>query len=53
MLLSEAWKKYQQDKKIEGYSPLTLKNSVIVHGKGDKEREVYLILVVPFGQKGI
>ena len=25
MLLSEAWKKYQQDKKIEGYSPLTLK----------------------------
>lgn len=25
MLLSEAWKKYQQDKKIEGYSTLTLK----------------------------
>jgi len=25
MLLSEAWKKYQQDKKIEGYSSLTLK----------------------------
>lgn len=25
MLLSEAWKKYQQDKKIEGYSLLTLK----------------------------
>ena len=25
MLLSEAWKKYQQDKKIEGYSQLTLK----------------------------
>ena len=25
MLLSEAWKKYQQDKKIEGYSILTLK----------------------------
>lgn len=25
MLLSEAWEKYQQDKKIEGYSPLTLK----------------------------
>lgn len=25
MLLSEAWKKYQQDKSIEGYSPLTLK----------------------------
>ncbi|MBA9029431.1 tyrosine-type recombinase/integrase [Peribacillus huizhouensis] len=25
MLLSEAWKKYQQDKKIEGYSALTLK----------------------------
>src|SRR4051794_13804457 len=25
MLLSEAWKKYQQDKKIEEYSQLTLK----------------------------
>lgn len=25
MLLSEAWNKYQQDKKIEGYSTLTLK----------------------------
>jgi integrase/recombinase XerD len=25
MLLSEAWGKYQLDKKIEGYSPLTLK----------------------------
>lgn len=25
MLLSEAWEKYQSDKKIEGYSPLTLK----------------------------
>ncbi len=25
MLLSEAWKRYQQDKKIEGYSSLTLK----------------------------
>ena len=25
MLLSELWAKYQQDKKIEGYSPLTLK----------------------------
>lgn len=25
MLLSEAWEKYQLDKKIEGYSPLTLK----------------------------
>ena len=25
MLLSEAWEKYQFDKKIEGYSPLTLK----------------------------
>src|SRR5699024_2121801 len=25
MLLSEAWSKYQSDKKIEGYSPLTLK----------------------------
>src|SRR5690625_3624267 len=25
MLLSEAWKKYQSDKKIEGYSSLTLK----------------------------
>jgi len=25
MLLSEAWKKYKQDKKIEGYSTLTLK----------------------------
>lgn len=25
MLLSEAWKNYQQDKKIEGYSTLTLK----------------------------
>ena len=25
MLLSEAWKKYQQDKKIEGYSTPTLK----------------------------
>jgi len=25
MLLSEAWKKYQQDKRIEGYSTLTLK----------------------------
>ncbi|MFD2761804.1 tyrosine-type recombinase/integrase [Lentibacillus juripiscarius] len=25
MLLSEAWGKYQSDKKIEGYSPLTLK----------------------------
>lgn len=25
MLLSEAWEKYQQDKKIEGYSTLTLK----------------------------
>jgi site-specific recombinase XerD len=25
MLLSEAWEEYQQDKKIEGYSPLTLK----------------------------
>ncbi|WP_318505929.1 site-specific tyrosine recombinase/integron integrase [Bacillus sp. T3] len=25
MLLSEAWKKYQQDKSIEGYSSLTLK----------------------------
>jgi site-specific recombinase XerD len=25
MLLSEVWEKYQQDKKIEGYSPLTLK----------------------------
>ncbi len=24
MLLSEAWKRYQQDKKIEGYSSLTL-----------------------------
>jgi hypothetical protein len=25
MLLSEAWEKYQLDKKIEGYSALTLK----------------------------
>ena len=25
MLLSEAWERYQSDKKIEGYSPLTLK----------------------------
>ena len=25
MLLSEVWEKYQLDKKIEGYSPLTLK----------------------------
>ncbi|MUV37867.1 putative tyrosine recombinase XerC-like [Lentibacillus sp. JNUCC-1] len=25
MLLSEAWEKYQSDKRIEGYSPLTLK----------------------------
>ncbi|CAM3295858.1 Core-binding (CB) domain-containing protein [Filibacter tadaridae] len=25
MLLSEAWEKYCFDKKIEGYSPLTLK----------------------------
>lgn len=25
MLLSEAWRKYQSDKKLEGYSPLTLK----------------------------
>ena len=25
MLLSEAWEKYQSDKKLEGYSPLTLK----------------------------
>ncbi|WP_270182342.1 tyrosine-type recombinase/integrase [Alkalihalobacillus sp. CinArs1] len=25
MLLSEAWEKYQLDKKIEGYSPLTIK----------------------------
>lgn len=25
MLLSEAWSKYQSDKKIEGYSSLTLK----------------------------
>jgi hypothetical protein len=25
MRLSEAWEKYQLDKKIEGYSPLTLK----------------------------
>ncbi|GGK06204.1 hypothetical protein GCM10007063_30870 [Lentibacillus kapialis] len=25
MLLSEAWGKYQSDKKIEGYYPLTLK----------------------------
>lgn len=25
MLLTEAWEKYQSDKKIEGYSPLTLK----------------------------
>lgn len=25
MLLSEAWERYQQDKKIEGYSLLTLK----------------------------
>ena len=25
MLLSDAWNKYQQDKKIEGYSSLTLK----------------------------
>ena len=25
MLLSEAWGKYQSDKKIEGYSSLTLK----------------------------
>jgi site-specific recombinase XerD len=25
MLISEAWEKYQLDKKIEGYSPLTLK----------------------------
>jgi len=25
MLLSEAWEQYQLDKKIEGYSPLTLK----------------------------
>ncbi len=25
MLLSEAWKRYQQGKKIEGYSSLTLK----------------------------
>ncbi|PEC23643.1 tyrosine-type recombinase/integrase [Bacillus cereus] len=27
MLLSEAWEQYQLDKKIEGYSPLTLKTS--------------------------
>ncbi len=25
MLLSDAWKKYQQDKKIEGYSMIALK----------------------------
>jgi len=25
MLLSEAWKKYQSDKKVEGYSSFTLK----------------------------
>lgn len=25
MLVTEGWKKYQQDKKIEGYSPLTIK----------------------------
>lgn len=25
MLLTEVWEKYQQDKKIEGYSPLILK----------------------------
>src|SRR5690625_730954 len=25
MLISESWEKYQLDKKIEGYSPLTLK----------------------------
>lgn len=26
MLLSKSWKKYQQDKKIEGYSTLTSKD---------------------------
>ena len=25
MLLSEAWEKYQADKRVEGYSPLTMK----------------------------
>ncbi|PFY21690.1 integrase [Bacillus toyonensis] len=40
MLLSEAWERYQLDKKIEGYSPLTLKTycfqyNLLLHYFGD------------------
>ncbi|RKL64712.1 integrase [Salipaludibacillus neizhouensis] len=40
MLVSEAWTKYQSDKKIEGYSPLTMKNyyfqlNVLIRHFGD------------------